>query len=148
MASKHATKRQGKNLDKDEISLTDVDTDSDIKEQQVRLPRGLPAEVQLPQLPPATDSEVEQECQRHLDNRYILIAVFPWLSQQLNSEILRASALSRRGLPSKVFTSRHQWLSNQYLEIPVGISIIGTHFPGMHAHNIYNYLPNYCATSA
>ena len=76
MASKHATKRQGKNLDKDEISLTDVDTDSDIKEQQVRLPRGLPAEVQLPQLPPATDSEVEQECQRHLDNRYILIAVF------------------------------------------------------------------------
>ncbi|OLQ13860.1 hypothetical protein AK812_SmicGene2105 [Symbiodinium microadriaticum] len=46
-----------------------------------------------------------QVCQRHLSNGYIPMSVFPWLAEKLPSELLRASALTRRGAPTMVFSS-------------------------------------------
>ena len=86
------------------VKLTDVDSDSDVDLQPVRLPHGLPMDDSPPQLPVNSQLEVEQVCRRHLDNGYIPMSVFPWLAQTLPSELLRASALTRRGAPAMAFS--------------------------------------------
>ncbi|CAE7525051.1 unnamed protein product, partial [Symbiodinium microadriaticum] len=48
--------------------------------------------------------EVEQVCRQHLINGYSPMSVFPWLAQTLPSELLRASALTRRGAPAMAFS--------------------------------------------
>ncbi|OLP86626.1 hypothetical protein AK812_SmicGene32252 [Symbiodinium microadriaticum] len=88
----------------DDVELTDVDSDSDIDLQPVRLPHGLPLDDPPPQLPISSQLDIEQVCRRHLDNGYIPMSVFPWLAQELPSELLRASALTRRGAPAMVFS--------------------------------------------
>ncbi|CAE7466326.1 unnamed protein product, partial [Symbiodinium microadriaticum] len=89
----------------DDVELTDVDSDSDIDPQPVRLPHGLPLDDPPPQLPMSSQLEIEQVCRRHLDNGYIPMSVFPWLAQKLPSELLRASALTRRGAPAMAFSA-------------------------------------------
>ena len=89
----------------DDVELTDVDTDSDTDLQPVRLPHGLPLDEPPPCSPLSSHAEVEQVCQRHLSNGYIPMSVFPWLAEKLPSELLRASALTRRGAPTMVFSS-------------------------------------------
>ena len=76
-----------------DVELTDVDSDSDVDLQPVRLPHGLPMDDPPPQMPVNSHLEVEQVCRRHLDNGYIPMSVFPWLAQTLPSELLRASHL-------------------------------------------------------
>ncbi|CAE7268534.1 hypothetical protein AK812_SmicGene29371 [Symbiodinium microadriaticum] len=90
---------------REDVELTDVDTDSDMDLQPVRLPHGLPLDEPPPCLPLSNLTEVEQVCQQHLSNGYIPMSVFPWLVQKLPSELLRASAPTRRGTPPMVFTS-------------------------------------------
>ena len=97
-------KRTGKKP-QDDVELTDVDSDSDVGLQLVRLPHGLPLDDPPPCLPVSSQLEVEQVCQRHLNNGYIPMSVFLWLMQKLPSELLRASALTRRGAPTMVFSS-------------------------------------------
>ncbi|CAE7802215.1 unnamed protein product [Symbiodinium necroappetens] len=75
--------------------------DSDVDQQPVRLPLDDPP----PCLPVSSHLEVEQVCQRHLSDGYIPMSLFPWLTQKLPSELLRASALTRRGAPTLVFSS-------------------------------------------
>ncbi|CAE7864670.1 unnamed protein product [Symbiodinium sp. KB8] len=89
----------------DDVELTDVDSDSDIDLQPVRLPHGLPLDDPPPQLPMSSQLEIEQVCRRHLDNGYIPMSVFPWLAQKLPSELLRASALTRCGAPAMAFSA-------------------------------------------
>ncbi|CAE7602690.1 unnamed protein product, partial [Symbiodinium necroappetens] len=99
---------EGKQLSKkprEDVELTDVDTDSDMDLQPVRLPHGLPLDEPPPCLPLSNLTEVEQVCQQHLSNGHIPMSVFPWLVQKLPSELLRASALTHRGTPPMVFTS-------------------------------------------
>ena len=88
----------------DDVELTDVDSDSDMDLQPVRLPHGLPLDDPPPQVPINSHLEVEQVCRRHLDNGYIPMSVFPWLAQKLPSELLRASAHTRRGAPAMAFS--------------------------------------------
>ncbi|CAE7815390.1 unnamed protein product, partial [Symbiodinium microadriaticum] len=95
--------QQGKKT-QDDVELTDVDSDS-IDLQPVRLPHGLPLDDPPPHLPMSNQLEVEQVCRRHLDNGYIPMSVFPWLAQKLPSELLRASALTRRGAPAMAFST-------------------------------------------
>ena len=87
---------------REDVELTDVDTDSDMDLQPVRLPHGLPLDEPPPCLPLSNLTEVEQVCQQHLSNGYIPMSVFLWLVQKLPSELLRASALTRRGTPPMV----------------------------------------------
>ena len=75
-------KRTGKEP-QDGVELTDVGSDSDVDQQPVRLPRGLPLDDPPPCLPVSSHLEVEQVCQRHLSDGYIPMSVFPWLTQQL-----------------------------------------------------------------
>ena len=89
----------------DDIELTAVDTDSDADQKPVRLPHGLPLDDPPPCLPPNSHAEVEQGCQQHLSDGYIPMSVFPWLAQKLPPELLRASALTRRGTQTMVFSS-------------------------------------------
>ncbi|CAE7762316.1 unnamed protein product [Symbiodinium sp. KB8] len=87
-----------------DVELTDVDSDSDVDLQPVRLPHGLPMDYSPPQLPGNSQLEVEQVCRQHLINGYSPMSVFPWLAQTLPSELLRASALTRRGAPAMAFS--------------------------------------------
>ena len=87
-----------------DVELTDVDSDSDVDLKPVRLPPGLPLDDPPPQISANTHLEVERVCRRHLDNGYIPMAVFSWLAQTLPSELLRASALTRRGAPAMAFS--------------------------------------------
>ena len=87
-----------------DVELTDVDSDSDVDLQPVRLPSGLPLDDPPPQISANSHLEVEQVCRRHLDNGYIPMSVFSWLAQTLPSELLRASALTRRGTPAMAFS--------------------------------------------
>ncbi|CAE7465974.1 unnamed protein product, partial [Symbiodinium microadriaticum] len=100
----NANNRQKGKKTHDDVELTDVDSDSDIDLQPVRLPHGLPLDDPPPQLPISSQLDIEQVCRRHLDNGYIPMSVFPWLAQELPSELLRASALTRRGAPAMVFS--------------------------------------------
>ncbi|OLP76787.1 hypothetical protein AK812_SmicGene43233 [Symbiodinium microadriaticum] len=85
-----------------DVELTDVDSDSDVDLQPVRLPSGLPLDDLPPQISANSHLEVEQVCRRHLDNGYIPMSVFSWLAQTLPSELLRASALIRYNQPGSV----------------------------------------------
>ncbi|OLP86537.1 hypothetical protein AK812_SmicGene32334 [Symbiodinium microadriaticum] len=87
-----------------DAELTDVDSDSDMDLNPVRLPPGLPLDDPPPQISADTRLEVEHVCRRHLNNKYIPMTVFSWLAQNLPSELLRASALTRRGSPAMVFS--------------------------------------------
>ena len=86
----------------DDPILTDIDTDSEMEDLQVRLSHGIPLDT-LPPNGPAVDLSVEQECQRQLREQYIEMSIFPWMSRQLDSDYLRASALSRKGLVTRAF---------------------------------------------
>ncbi|CAE7626873.1 unnamed protein product [Symbiodinium sp. CCMP2592] len=88
----------------DERVLTDIDTDSEVTEYKVRLPHGLPLDMTAPICPTTKDDPVEQECEHLLRQRYIPFEVFPWPSTKLNSEFLRASALTRAGRQAKAYT--------------------------------------------
>ncbi|CAE7561495.1 unnamed protein product, partial [Symbiodinium necroappetens] len=107
MAPKRSNKKP-----RDDVELTDVDTNSDMDLQPVRLPHGLPLDEPPPCLPLSSHTEVEQVCQHHLSNGYIPMSVFPWLAQKLPSELLRASALTRRGAPPLVYCSTVSLLHN------------------------------------
>eukprot|EP00439_Symbiodinium_sp_Y106_P063278 s558_g9.t2 len=104
MAPKRAVKRKLADATADDPILTDIDTDSETKELQVRLPHGLPLDTQPPSINSAINHPVEQECHRQLREEYIAMSIFPWMSRQLDSDYLRASALSRQGLTTRVFT--------------------------------------------
>ena len=104
MAPKRAVKRKLADATADDPILTDIDTDSETKELQVKLPHGLPLDTQPPSINSAINHPVEQECHRQLREEYIAMSIFPWMSRQLDSDYLRASALSRQGLTTRVFT--------------------------------------------
>ncbi|CAE7857314.1 unnamed protein product [Symbiodinium necroappetens] len=87
-----------------DVELTDVDSDSDMDLKPVRLPSGLPLDDPPSQISANNHLEVEQVFRRHLDNGYIPMSVFSWLAQTLPSELLRASALTRRGAPAMAFS--------------------------------------------
>ncbi|CAE7343069.1 unnamed protein product [Symbiodinium sp. CCMP2592] len=97
-------KKQRANAAGNAIILTDIDTDSDAMEYTVRLPHGLPLDMNAPVHSVATDDPVEQECELLLQQRYIPFEVFPWLSTKLNSEFLGASALTRAGRRATAYT--------------------------------------------
>ena len=105
MAPKSRVKRKAATAVDDDPILTDIDSDSELEQYRVRLPKGLPLDALLPDRHEATDHPVEQECQRQLRNRYIGVDLFSWLPQQLESDYLRASALCRRGLQTMTFTA-------------------------------------------
>ena len=54
-----------------DVELTDVDSDSDMDRNPIRLPSGLPLDEPPPQISADTHMEVEHVCRRHLNNRYI-----------------------------------------------------------------------------
>ncbi|CAE7824317.1 unnamed protein product [Symbiodinium sp. CCMP2592] len=97
-------KKQRANAAGNAIVLTDIDTDSEAMEYTVRLPHGLPLDMNAPVHSVAKDDPVEQECELLLQQRYIPFEVFPWLSTKLNSEFLRASALTRAGRRATAYT--------------------------------------------
>ena len=99
-----AMPRAQKHKTAQDAELTDVDSDSDMDLNPVRLPPGLPLDDPPPQISADNRLEVEHVCRRHLNNKYIPMTVFSWLAQNLPSELLRASALTRRGSPAMVFS--------------------------------------------
>ncbi|CAE7679264.1 unnamed protein product [Symbiodinium sp. CCMP2592] len=98
------TKKQRINGAASAAELTDIDTDSEAAEYVVRLPHGLPLDMSAPESSTAKDDPVEQECQLLLQQRYIPFELFPRLSAQLNSEFLRASALTKAGRRTTSYT--------------------------------------------
>ena len=58
-----------------DADLTDVDSDSDMDLNPVRLPPGLPLDDPPPQISADTRLEVEHVCRRHLNNKYIPMTV-------------------------------------------------------------------------
>ncbi|CAE7585122.1 unnamed protein product [Symbiodinium sp. CCMP2592] len=99
------TKKQRINDAANAAELTDIDTDSETAEYAARLPHGLPLDMSAPAvLAEAKDDPVEQECELLLQQRYIPFELFPWLSTQLNSEFLRASALTKAGRRATAYT--------------------------------------------
>ena len=100
MAPRRAVKRKLADATADDPILTDIDTDSEVEDFQVRLPHGIPLDT-LPPNSPAVDQPVEQERQRQLREQYIERSIFPWMSRQLDSDYLRASALSRKRGPQR-----------------------------------------------
>ena len=68
---------------------------------------------------------VEQECQRKLREQHIEMSIFLWMSRQVDSDYLRASALSRNGLATRAFT-----VGTFYHAGTVGVRTNTTKFPG------------------
>ena len=86
MALKRAVKRKLADATTDDPILTDIDTDSETEDLQVRLPHGIPLDTLPPDVSPAVDQPVEQECQRQPREQYIEMSIFPWMSGQLDSD--------------------------------------------------------------
>ena len=55
MAPKHAVKRKLADATADDPILTDIDTDSEMEDLQVRLPHGIPLDTLPPNISPAVD---------------------------------------------------------------------------------------------
>ena len=129
----------------DEVELTDVDSDSDIDLQPVRLPHGLPLDDPPPQLPISSQLEIEQVCQRHLDNGYIPMSVFPSLKVTVRAPARLRTYTSRSpsyGLPRRrLLPGWVSWDSEQHQEVPVHIGSACLYGSGMHALQLLRRLP-------